>query len=156
MTQPQTQTESSISPSQVEVILIPNHSRTEWTEDQMRKHLTPAIAKSHGRITMDQVFYLMNTDRVQVWFAIYEDDVITVVVTEIVEWVSGRRCVKVMLAGGFGSMDKTIGPIMDMLENFALSEACVSVMVEGRKGWERALPDGYEFSHVTCEKELLQ
>jgi len=135
--------------------MVQNTPRTEWTEETLKKHLTPAIAKSHGRITMDQVFYLMNTDRVQVWFAICEGEVISAVVTEIVEWVSGRKCLKVMLAGGFGSLDKAMGPIMEKLEMFALLEVCASVMVEGRKGWERTLPEGYRFSHVTCEKELL-
>jgi hypothetical protein len=135
--------------------MVRNTPRSEWTETMLRKHLTPAIAKSHGRITIDQVFYLMNTDRVQVWFALCDDEVITALVTEVVEWVSGRKCLKVMLAGGFGSMKKAIVPIMDKLEEFAMLEVCASVMVEGRKGWERVLPDGYTFSHVTCEKELL-
>jgi len=157
MTQALRQIEPSISPSldEIEVIRIPPDRRSPFVDEQIRKHLEPAIALSHGRIQVDQVFFLLTTDQAQVWFAVDGNEVITVVVTEIVHWISGRRSLKVILAGGYGSMARAIEPIMKRIEEFAMLEVCSSVMVEGRRGWERALPEGYAFSHVTLEKELF-
>ena len=151
------QTEYFISPSrgEVTVVLIPPDARSERVDNQMKEHLEPAIDLSHGRIKIEQVFHLMNVGQAQVWFALQNDECISVVVTEIVEWVSGRRCLKVLLAGGYNSMSTAIEPIMTKLEEFAMLELCASVIVEGRRGWERALPEGYKFSHVAMEKELL-
>jgi cobalamin biosynthesis protein CbiD len=157
MTQAAQLIESSISPSsaEIEVVQVPSGFSTPWADEQIRKHLEPAIALSHGRITIDQVFHLLHTERAQVWFAMEHEECVTVVVTEIIEWVSGRRCLKVILAGGYGSMHKTLAPIMETLESFALQEVCASVLVEGRRGWERALPEEYTFSHISMEKELF-
>ena len=157
MTQAVSPIESSISPSpdEIEVVLVPPNQRDTWVDEQIAKHLEPALARSHGRIKIEQVFYLMMTGQAQVWFALDGTECLTVVVTEIVHWCSGRRTLKVMLAGGYGSMDRTMEPIMRKLEEYALLHICSSVIVEGRKGWERTLPDGYEFSHVAFEKELF-
>lgn len=135
--------------------MIPLQRRGVWVDEQIAKHLEPAMAITDGRITIGQVFYLWSRDMVQVWFAIEDKECITVTVTEIVEFVSGRKCLKLVLVGGYGSLDRAIGPVLKRLEEFAMMELCGSVLVEGRKGWERALPDGYKFSHVTCEKELF-
>jgi len=135
--------------------MVGPENRSPFVDEQIRKHLEPALALTHGRITLEQVFMLMMTEKAQVWFAVDGMDVITVVVTEIVEWVSGRKSLKVILAGGYGSLDRAMQPIMDKLEEFADFAICASIMVEGRKGWERTLPEGYKFSHCVFEKELL-
>ncbi len=159
MTQAQPQIESSISPSPVEIVRIfpaIRRGRDVWVDEQIRKHLEAPLAMSHGRIRIERVFYLMMTNQAQVWFAMDGEECITVIVSEICNWVSGRRSLKIILAGGYGSMGRAIGPIMGKMEEFAMLNICASVMVEGRKGWERALPEGYEFSHCTFEKELLE
>jgi hypothetical protein len=135
--------------------MIGPEDRDVWVEEQMAKHLEPALATSRGRITLEQVSMLMMTEKAQVWFAMDGEECISVVVTEITEWVSGRKSLKILLAGGYGSLERAIRPIMEKLEEFANYCICASVMVEGRKGWERALPEGYEFSHCVFEKELL-
>lgn len=155
MTQAALQTESSISPSQVEIVRIHHAMRNGRVDEQMIKHLEPAIAMANGRIGMEQIFMLLATDQAQVWFSMDGDECITVLVTEVCEWVSGRRSLKVILAGGYGSLTRTMEPFFEKMEEFALLEICSSIMVEGRKGWEKTLPDGYEFSHCTFEKEIL-
>lgn len=135
--------------------MIGPDARNAWVEEQMAKHLEAPLARSRGRIKLQQVFMLMMTEKAQVWFAMDGEECITVIVTEICEWVSGRKSLKILLAGGYGSMERAIGPIMDKMEEFADYTICASVLVEGRKGWERALPEGYEFSHCVFEKELL-
>ena len=155
MTQAALQTEFSISPSRVEVKRVHHVMRNAWVDEQISKHLEATLAMSHGRIGIEQVFMLLATDQAQVWFAMDGEECISVVVSEVCEWVSGRRTLKVILAGGIGSLGRAIGPLMEKMEEFAMLEICSSVMVEGRKGWERALPDGYAFSHCTFEKEIL-
>lgn len=157
MTQAQPQIDSSISPSQAEirVVQVLPAQRSPWVDEQLVKHLEPALARSRGRIKMEQVVMLMMTEQAQVWFAMDGAECLTVIVTEVVQWCSGRMTLKVMLAGGFGSMSRVMEPIMEKLEEFANLQICASIIVEGRKGWERTLPEGYEFSHCAFEKELL-
>jgi hypothetical protein len=122
--------------------------------EKIREHIEPAIAASHNRITMDEVFSLINKDEVQVWFSMDKAEVVGAAVTQIVKWGSGRKSLRLILAGGKNNMYRNLEPTMEKLEEFAILMHCESVMVEGRKGWERALPDGYKFSHATFEKEL--
>ena len=53
----------------------------------MAKHLNAAIASTGGRIKLQQVFMMMMTEKAQVWFAMDGEECISVVVTEICEWV---------------------------------------------------------------------
>jgi hypothetical protein len=51
-------------------------------------------------------------------------------------------------------MHRNTVPTMEAIEAFAIKAGCQSVTVEGRKGWERALPDGYKFAYAAFEKEV--
>jgi hypothetical protein len=119
-----------------------------------REHIEPAIAASHDRITMDQVFRMINKDEVQIWFSMDQEEMVGAAVTQIIKWGSGRKSLRLILAGGKNNMYRNLEPTMAKLEEFARLTNCASVLVEGRKGWERSLPDGYKFSHATFEKEL--
>jgi hypothetical protein len=159
MTAAHSQIESSTSPSlgEVEAVVVSKDQRNPLIDAEIRRHLGPTIEKSHGRIKIEQIFHLLDNDKAQLFVAVQDKkEIVGVVVTEIVEWISGRRCMKVMLAGGMGGLKMGLmEPLMEKIEEFAMLGICASVMVEGRNGWGRVLPEGYEFSHSVFEKEIL-
>lgn len=104
---------------------------------------------------MGQVFYLLDSNKAQLFLAIQEDEIVAVVITEVVEFVSGARCLKVILCGGKGAMSGGMGGMIDKMEEFAMLALCSTIQVEGRKGWERALPDDYRYSYTVFEKEMF-
>ena len=104
---------------------------------------------------MEQVYHLHAAGMVQVWLTMLGSDIANVTVTELAEFVSGRKALKIILTGGYGSL-QYMPEILGKLEEFARLETCASIMVEGRRGWEKALPPEYRFSHIVMEKELLQ
>ena len=151
------QIEHSISPSSfdVEVVILPPDRMTPEIGKKVEEHLGPAIALSRGRITIEQVYSLHKREMVQVWLTLEGREIINVTVTDLTEFTSGRRALKIILSGGYGSL-RVMNEILDKLEEFARLEICASIMVEGRRGWERALPPEYTFSNIVMEKELLQ
>lgn len=157
MTQALSQTESSTLPSQgeFEAIAVPPGSMDDFIEKQIRKHLEPAMELSHGKMNVESVIRAVRTYRAQLFFGIQDREVISVVLTEIAQWDNGKRCVRVLLAGGRDSMESALYPLMEKVEDFAMASLCSSITVEGRKGWERVLPEGYKFSHSVFEKEIL-
>jgi hypothetical protein len=157
MTQAAFQTESSISSStdEIEIVIVPPGCRGEHIDKKIREHLEPSVARSRGRITMDNVFDMHDAARVQIFIGIENSKIICTTVTEVIEWSSGRRCMKMLLGGcQNGVMWESVPTMMEFVEKTAREIGCKSLLVDGRKGWKRVLPDGYEFSHATFEKEL--
>ena len=74
------------------------------------------------------------------------------IVTELDEPAPGMRVVSVWLAGG--EMDEIRAMIPGLMAQFRL-QGCSKVLVEGRRGWERALKvDGFSLRSVTLEADL--
>jgi len=72
-------------------------------------------------------------------------------VTEI-DTISGTKVIRVWLAGG--NMDEIVS-MAPGIEAWARLQGCVSVLVEGRKGWEKVMKAfGYEPWIVTLRKGL--
>ena len=155
MMQAERQTGSFTSPStgEVEIIVVPPYRIPEF-EVGLREHLKAAIEKSHDRVTMDEVFQKAECGLFQLWVSLDAMEVVGAAVTQMIKWGTGRRSLELFLAGGKYNMHRNTVPTMAKLEEFAEAAGCASVMVTGRKGWERALPEGYRFSHSTFEKEL--
>jgi hypothetical protein len=69
-----------------------------------------------------------------------------------VEHAPGRRFARVWHAGG--DMDELVA-MTPGLESWARMQGCDSVVVSGRKGWERIMKAlGYEFESVVLRKPL--
>ena len=155
MTQALKLVESSTSPSQVECVLVRPGGRGDYIDEKVREHLAEPIERSHNRIRIEHIWYLLDSEKAQLVLAIRDKEIVGALVTEFVEWVSGRRSLRVILAGGYGEMESFMEPMTKKLEEIALLGICQSILIEGRKGWARVMPEGYEFSHVTLEKELF-
>lgn len=63
------------------------------------------------------------------------------------------KCLFIFLAGGdLGEIEHLAGPVV---EQWAADQGCTSVILSGRRGWERALrPLGYEFQSTNLIKRL--
>lgn len=104
---------------------------------------------------MENVFDMHDKGKVQIFVGIEGSEIMCTTVTEIIEWSSGRKCMNMLLGGcPSGVMWDTVPTMMEFVEKTAKRIGCKSLLVEGRKGWKRVLPEGYEFSHATFEKEL--
>jgi hypothetical protein len=156
MTQAQPQIESSILPSagEIEVIIVPPHVRSDVIDEQITKHLEPSLAYGRGRIDMEQVFKLRDEEEVQVFLGFEDGEIVAVTVTKIIEWTTGLRCLKVLIAGGYGTLGRALKPMLAKMEEFAQLAECKVLIIEGRNGWGRVLPEGYEFTHSVFEKEI--
>jgi hypothetical protein len=104
---------------------------------------------------MEHIWHLLDTEKAQLFLAIDDSGIVGVVVTEFVEFVSGRRSLRVILAGGEGAREPFMNQMMKKIEEVAMLGICQSIIIEGRKGWARVMPEGYKFSHVVLEKELF-
>jgi hypothetical protein len=158
MTQAALPIESSISssPDEVEVVLVSKEQRNPIIDRAVRGCLESSLERTNDRITIEQMFYLLDSEMAQLFLAVEGRRIIAAVITEFVEFVSGRRSLKVIVAGGEkGYLDTAVEPFLKKIEEVAMLGVCSSVLVEGRKGWGRVLSDGYKFSHSVFEKELL-
>lgn len=156
MTQALKLVESSTSPSQVECVLVRPGCRGDHIDEKVREHLADPIERSHNRIRIEHIWHLLDTEQAQLLLAIRDKEIVGAMVIEFVEWVSGRRSLRVILAGGYtGEMKHFMEPMTKKLEEIALLGICQSILIEGRKGWARVMPEGYEFSGVLLEKELF-
>ncbi len=147
--------EPSAPPSSIEILLMPAGCRFHdplW--EKVKAHLMPAIEISRGNIKLKDVMAMQRDGRAQMWIAKTPEDLVSaVLVTERIKFVGGKRAIKTLLCGGKGMLDRAMGPMLETVESFARDLGCQSMIVEGRKGWERALP-GYTFSALVLEKEL--
>ena len=113
----------------------------KWAE--FAHHLEPAL---DGSFTLADVEELIRADPNVVFWPLKR----SAVVTEILHYPALRSC-RVWLAGG--DLDELLH-FLPALDNYARSEGCTRIELDGRKGWHRVL-EGYEFQRVTLTKDLI-
>ena len=137
------------------VALIPAGVRLRddvWVK--VKNHLQPAIDRACGVISLEDIMDLHREDKVQLWILQSPgEEVAAVLVTEVLEYRSGSKSMKMLAGGGVGSMAAGFNLLLDTVEGSARETGCKSMIVEGRKGWERVLSD-YRFAGIVLEKEL--
>lgn len=84
----------------------------------------------------------------QLWTSYIETQLKSVCVTRIVIHPKFKFLEIVMMAGVMISV-----PELQIIEDWARSDGCKLVRLEGRKGWARALKD-YKIDAIILEKEL--
>ncbi|MGY6283610.1 hypothetical protein ACXIT0_11990 [Methylorubrum extorquens] len=64
-----------------------------------------------------------------------------------------NKCLFIFLAGGdLSEIEHIAGPV---IEQWAADQGCTSIILSGRRGWERALrPLGYEFQSTNLIKRI--
>ena len=92
----------------------------------------------------------IEADMRQLWVAVADNKIKAAMLTQIFEMRSGK-VVKALECGGEDLYSWL--PLRTGIEEFAKREHCVRVIVEGRPGWSRLLPD-YKMIAVTLEKRI--
>lgn len=119
----------------------------------MLQFLRPAIERSNGRWTPEDVFRELAAGTMQCWVLIEGPLLYGVGVTSIRVY-PGLKSLECMWLGGVDShlwmqlLDETVS-------RWAISEGCTRMEIAGRKGWERmGAAIGFRPSYVFFEKEL--
>ena len=97
--------------------------------------------------TRDHVWQLIADGRAQLW-----PMADAAMITEIICYPTGVKHVRGWLSGG--DLEQ-IRAAMPHVEGWAKTQGCTRVIIDGRKGWQRALSDqGYALTAVSLKKEL--
>ena len=111
------------------------------------KLLAPAISWGPCPANLDQVYEDLQARVAQLWLV---DG--GAIVTETYETDEGEIC-RVAYAGG--SLEAGLKGL-PTIEDWARRNGCTKMIVEGRKGWARALrPYGYAEARRVVEKDLI-
>jgi hypothetical protein len=98
-------------------------------------------------LTLADVKHALDADQALLW-----PGKGSAIVTEFIDYPSGERSAHVMSAGG---NLQEIRQMIPGVESFARLNGASTAIIEGRRGWERALKgDGYLFLAVTLQKRI--
>ena len=144
-------TENSASSSSVEAVAVPpDHVDQVWPI--YRPLVAPALLRTR-EMDAETVRRLAKEGRLQLWIAwdFEAKEALAGAATDVYEGPL-RRIGRVVLCGG--RLRNLWIHLLAQLEEWARDEGCVALEITGRKGWARALPDGYQATSYTFQKEL--
>jgi hypothetical protein len=84
------------------------------------------------------------------WIAANQDEIMCAVTTSFVQRASGK-VLRIWACGGAG-IEVWLDHLAE-IEDYGRKEGCVKVCFDGRRGWEKFLPD-YRVATVALEKRL--
>lgn len=135
------------------VTLVPfEHIDRVW--DGVKPWLEPAVQVTNGRFTTWDVYTLLQQQRLHLWIALDDDNVIHgIEVTQIIDYPS-KRVLASLFTGGQRLRDWR-EPMMDILIRWARDNQCEAIEGHGRSGWIKMLePYGVRAGLVHFEKEI--
>ena len=100
--------------------------------------------------TLNDVLTDLRAGRAQLWLATDNDEVEGIAVTCITEYPQTTTCL-IWLCAGISREKYT--PLIGNIEQWAKSQGCDSISLEGRAGWERILTD-FDKTKIILEKRL--
>ena len=100
--------------------------------------------------TLNDVLTDLRAGRAQLWLATDNDEVEGIAVTCITEYPQTTTCL-IWLCAGISREKYT--PLIGNIEQWAKSQGCASISLEGRAGWERILTD-FNKTKIILEKRL--
>ncbi len=159
MTQIQQQIESSRSSSSAELKFVHPSLLETWTADRVREHLGQACDTANGEITVEDALAMAKTGSAQIWAVMVGEEWIATIMTELAQYVSGKRVCRILLAGADSILPIRSGVVphvpaaMQAIEEFALANDCTCVRMEGAPALSRLCPD-YREIYRTYEKDL--
>ena len=99
---------------------------------------------------MTQLVHDLHSGLALLWLAWDGERIEAAAVTQL-DVANGQKFCTIVACGGRGLKDWR--SLISALERFARDEGCVSVRINGRRGWARVLPD-YRLHSIVLEKEL--
>ena len=114
-----------------------------------------AVARSDGRYAVADVLTALRAGDMQLWISLTEIDdrasaIEVACVTEIVSYPREKRCGIVFCAG---TERKNWLHQLAGIEAWAKAQGCTAFELQGRPGWERALPE-WRKTHVILRKRI--
>jgi hypothetical protein len=109
--------------------------------------LRRATARTRGRVSTEALLGRIEAGAMQLWVALPPT---AACVSEVIDYPHSRWCRVVFAAGDARAL---IRAGIALIEGWARAQGCAGVEIEGRAGWERALP-GYVRDDVILRKEL--
>lgn len=108
------------------------------TRERFIELLRPIEERSHGRITIDEIFKDHLKRECQCWAVLDGVEIVSVLVSRILVYPSGRRVLRFDFGGGRKADVHRFQPDMERL---CRESNCDAMRLEGRKGWERELEE---------------
>jgi hypothetical protein len=134
----------------IEVFTIPTVSVDAWWSE-LKPHLE-RFERETQRTDAETIRAQAKAGERQIW-CLREHGLVTgVIVTEIYRTARGLVC---WLWHGVGTMPEQSLEIYNDIEKWARSIGCVSIGINGRKGWLRVLP-GFKQTAIVIEKDLRE
>jgi hypothetical protein len=152
-----TENSSQYLSDDIRLLLVPPGAAGEYLRERIEFHLKDVLEMSNGKLNIERVMEMQLTGECQVWVGVENGHVFTAAVTQMEQYEAGKKVLKAILGGGDpGCIKKAVFDAggMKLLEKFAREEGCESLMIEGRRGWGRMLPDDFKEVWTTFEKEL--
>jgi hypothetical protein len=126
--------------------------------DYIWPQVEPLLAKVmphvHGEFVMDDIYSQASQDLWQIW--ILFDNTNTVVgagVTGLFPYLRGVKCEIIAFATD-APRDRWV-PLLSVVEQWAISEGCNRIVLQGRHGWGKLLADeGYDPCYTVLGKNL--
>tara|TARA_R100001460_G_scaffold94355_1_gene136424 strand:+ start:2453 stop:2881 length:429 start_codon:yes stop_codon:yes gene_type:complete len=110
--------------------------------------------KSKEEMNIDDIYERLINAEMQLWVVFDEnDDIKSVVTTEVINYPRKRTC-RIVTLGGRG-LDNWVDEVLDVLEGWAIENGCVAMETACRKGFIKKLEKyGYEHAYTILGKEL--
>lgn len=112
---------------------------------KFRELIERALAEGYGQMNFDDVVEGIREGHYQLWASER-----SVVVTTVDLFPRIKQLTVILGAGDLTEIDEELRPL---IENWARSIGCDTMLIMGRPGWERAL-EGYRRTAVVLEKKL--
>ena len=113
--------------------------------EKRRELIESALAEGYGQMGYEDVLKGVRDGEYQLWAA---DGSVCITTIDIFPLI--KQCTVIIGAGDLREIDDELRP---MIETWARSLGCDTMLIMGRPGWERAL-EGYRRTAVVLEKRL--
>ena len=119
-----------------------------------KEYIEMGNSKSKEEMNIDDIYERLKNAEMQLWVIFDEEnDLKSVVTTEVVNYPRKRTC-RIVTLGGSG-MDNWVDKVLDTLENWAIENDCVAMETACRKGFIKKLDKyGYEHAYTILGKDL--
>jgi hypothetical protein len=133
-------------------ISIISQAVLDVVEEDARRMLEPAVARSEGRHSMDSVLASVAIGHSVLWFAFGENGKPAGAVVTQVEHYPMKRMLNLIFCGG-DDLEGWHQDMLDVLDGYASDNHCSGLELVGRYGWKRFLEKaGWKSDYVVCQR----
>lgn len=137
----------------IKLLDVPAPSIPEWWEaGVVRDMIEDACRYSGGRYMVSDILDLLLQQKMQLWVAMENHEVLGIGLTEIIKFPQLKEC-RVICATGTNV--NLWAHFIQKIEKWAVLQGCEKMMIVCRPGWEKLMKEfNYKKNHVQLEKGL--